>query len=452
MEIGFLGAAGTVTGSKFLVHNNSTRILVDCGMFQGFKELRELNWEDFPFEARDIDAVVLTHAHLDHCGALPLLVKRGFKGRIYCTEPTLELTKIILLDSAKIQEEDAAYANKKGFSKHSPALALYTIEDAEKTLPLLTPVDLHTEFDIGTLKVYFTSSGHILGAASAWISNGETSIQFSGDLGRYNDPLMPPPEPPVQSDYMVMESTYGDRDHSKISSKEVLKQCILEIAKTRGVLLIPSFAVGRAQNLLYEITELKRDGEVPAHIPVYFNSPMGHEVAKLYEHYHPFQRLASGQFAEIMSEVHSVKTAEESRALNDDKSGPKIIIAASGMLTGGRILHHLKAFGPDPRNIVLLAGFQSPGTRGHSLLNGAKEIKIHGLYVEINCKVVPSDSFSAHADRSDLMTWLKQAPEAPKRTFLVHGESTAADELRKRIDKDLKWNVSVPRMNQFIKT
>lgn len=452
MEIGFFGAAGTVTGSKFLVHDDGTRILVDCGMFQGFKELRELNWEDFPIDPKDLQAVVLTHAHLDHSGALPLLVKRGFKGTIYCTQPTLELTEIILLDSAKIQEEDAEYANKKGFSKHTPALALYTTEDVQKTLPMLKAVALHEEFQIGTLKICLYGSGHILGASSAWISNGEKSIYFSGDLGRNNDPLMPPPEPPQEADYIVMESTYGDRDHSPMSSKEILKQCILDVAKSRGVLLIPSFAVGRAQNLLFEITELKRDGEIPAQIPVYFNSPMGHEVAKLYEEFPHFHRLGPGQFAEVMSEIHSVKTAEDSKALNDDKSGPKIIIAASGMLTGGRVLHHLKAFGPDSRNVLLLAGFQSPGTRGHSLLNGAKEIKIHGLYVDINCKVVPSDSFSAHADRTDLMNWLKQAPKKPTKVLLVHGESTAADELRKRIDKELKWNVSVPRMNQIIST
>lgn len=452
MEIAFLGAAGTVTGSKFLVHDKDTRILVDCGMFQGFKELRELNWEDFPFSARDIQAVVLTHAHLDHCGALPLLVKRGFKGPIYCTEPTLELTQIILMDSAKIQEEDAEYANKKGFSKHHPALALYTTEDVEKTLPLLRAVDLHQTFQIGTLSIEFFSSGHILGAASALISNGSKKIHFSGDLGRYADPLMPEPEAPPEADFVVMESTYGDHDHSPIQSKEVLKQCILEIAKSRGVLLIPSFAVGRAQNLLYEITELKRNGEVPAQIPLYFNSPMGHEVAKLYEEFHQFHRLGPGQFAEVMSEVHCIKTAEESKALNNDKSGPKIIIAASGMLTGGRVLHHVKSLASDPRNMILLAGFQSPGTRGHSLLNGAKEIKIHGLYVEINCKIVSSDSFSAHAGRSELMKWIKAAPKKPERVFLVHGESTASDELRKLMDKELKWYISVPRMNQIITT
>ncbi|WP_413561548.1 MBL fold metallo-hydrolase RNA specificity domain-containing protein [Bdellovibrio sp. HCB209] len=447
-----MGAAGTVTGSKFLVNDKGTRILVDCGMFQGFKDLRELNWQDFPFDTRDINAVVLTHAHLDHCGALPLLVKRGFKGPIYCTHPTLELTQIILMDSAKIQEEDADYANRKGFSKHRPALPLYTTEDVERTLPMLKPIDLHTPFQIGSLTIEFFSSGHILGAASASVSNGVKKIHFSGDLGRYSDPLMPEPEALSKTNYVVMESTYGDRDHSNVSSKEVLKNCILEIAKSRGVLLIPSFAVGRAQNLLFEITELKRNGEVPAQIPVYFNSPMGHEVAKLYEEYHGFHRLGSGQFAEIMSEVHTVKTAEDSKALNDDKSGPKIIIAASGMLTGGRVLHHVKALAPDSRNMILLAGFQTPGTRGHSLLTGSKEIKIHGLYVDINCKVVSSDSFSAHADRSELLRWLKSGPQAPERVFLVHGESQSADELRKRINRDLNWDVVVPRMNQIIAT
>ncbi|WP_413578740.1 MBL fold metallo-hydrolase [Bdellovibrio sp. HCB290] len=450
MEIEFLGAAGTVTGSKFLVHNHGTQILVDCGMFQGFKELRELNWKDFPFDTKDINAVVLTHAHLDHCGALPLLVKRGFKGPIYCTEPTLELTEIILLDSAKIQEEDADYANRKGFSKHTPALPLYTTEDVERTLPLLKPVKLHAPFQIGSLTINYFSSGHILGAASVSVSNESKKIHFSGDLGRYSDPLMPEPEAPPEANFVVMESTYGDRDHSAVLSKDVLKKCILEITKSRGVLLIPSFAVGRAQNLLFEITELKKSGEIPVQIPVYFNSPMGLEVSKLYEKYHDFHRLGSGQFAEIMAEIHCVKTAEDSKALNDDKSGPKIIIAASGMMTGGRVLHHVKAFGSDPRNMILLAGFQTPGTRGHSLLNGAKEIKIHGLYVDINCKVVSSDSFSAHADRTELIRWLKSGPNKPERVFLVHGESLAADELRKRINRDLSLDTVVPRMGQAI--
>lgn len=448
MDIGFLGAAGTVTGSKFLVHFDGTRVLVDCGMFQGLKELRLMNWGDFPFNPKDINAVILTHSHLDHCGALPLLVKKGFKGPIYCTEPTMELTKIILLDSAKIQEEDAEYANKKGFSKHHPALALYTVDDVEKTIPLLRPLTAHEEFSVGALNFKFYGAGHILGASSVLVSNGEKSVYFSGDLGRNNDPLMWPPEPPPDCDYIVMESTYGERDHSPIPSKQILKECILEIAKSKGVLLVPSFAVGRAQNLLFEITELKRAGEVPP-IPVYLNTPMGSEVSKYYEEHPTFHRLGPGQFAEMMSEVRTVKTAQDSKALNEQQ-GPMIIIAASGMLTGGRVLHHLKAFAPDPRNIILLAGFQSPGTRGWSLINGAQEVKVHGHYVEIKCKVVPSDSFSAHADRKDLLNWLQAAETKPKTVFLVHGESTAADELRRRIQDHLGLDVVIPKMNQFI--
>lgn len=449
MEIGFLGGTGTVTGSKFLIHDNGTRILVDCGLFQGLKELRLLNWDDFPFDAKDIDAVILTHSHLDHSGALPLLVRNGFKGPIYCTEPTKELTKIILLDSAKIQEEDAEYANKKGFSKHHPALALYTTEDVEKTLPLLHTQKFHEKLQIGSLSIEFFSSGHILGAASVLVSNGEKTICFSGDLGRSTDPLMWPPEPPPECDYIVMESTYGDRDHSQIPSKKILKECILEIAKSKGVLLIPSFAVGRAQNLIFEIVSLKRAGEIPASIPIFFNSPMGHEVSRLYEEHAQFHRLGPGQFAELMSDIHSVKTADESKALNE-QSGPMIIIAASGMLTGGRVLHHLKAFAPNPDNIILLAGFQSAGTRGWSLLNGSKDLKLHGMYIAVNCKVVPSDSFSAHADRSGLLTWLENAGAKPQKVFLVHGESSASDELRRRIHDKLGWDVVIPKMNQII--
>lgn len=448
MDIGFLGGAGTVTGSKFLVHSKGTRILVDCGLFQGLKELRLLNWADFPFAPQDIDAVILTHAHLDHCGALPLLVKKGFKGRIYCTEPTVELTKTILLDSAKIQEEDAEYANKKGFSKHHPALALYTIEDVEKTLPLLTPIKLHEEFHLGVLNAKFYNAGHILGASSLWISDGEKSLYFSGDLGRNNDPLMWPPEPPPECDFIIMESTYGDRDHSPMPSKKILQECILEIAKSKGVLLIPSFAVGRAQNLIYEITQLKRAGEVPP-IPVYLNTPMGHEVSGYYESHPTFHRLGPGQFAELMAEIHTVKTSEDSKALNE-QAGPMIIIAASGMLTGGRVLHHLKAFAPDPRNIILLAGFQSPGTRGWTLLNGSNEVKVHGNYIDIKCKVIKSDSFSAHADRKDLLNWLQSSEAKPKTVFLVHGEATAADDLRRRIQDHLQWDVVIPKLNQFI--
>ncbi|MGZ3769476.1 MAG: MBL fold metallo-hydrolase RNA specificity domain-containing protein [Bdellovibrio sp.] len=449
MEIGFLGGTGTVTGSKFLVHDNGTRILIDCGMFQGLKELRLLNWNGFPFNPKDINAVVLTHSHLDHSGSLPLLRRKGFQGPIYCTEPTKEITKITLLDSAKIQEEDAEYANRKGFSKHHPALALYTVEDVENTLPQLKAQKLHEKFQVGSLTIEFFGAGHILGASSVTVSNGKKTICFSGDLGPSKDPLMWPPEPPPECDFVVMETTYGNRDHSTVPSKQILKDCILNIAKSKGVLLIPSFAIGRAQNLLYEIVSLKRAGEVPAQIPVYFNSPMGQEVSKLYEEFAQFQRLGPGQFAEIMSEIHVVKTADESKALNK-QTGPMIIIAASGMLTGGRVLHHLKAFAPNPENIILLAGYQSAGTRGWSLLNGSKDLKVHGTYIDINCKVVPSDSFSAHADRTGLLNWLKSAANKPEKVFLVHGENAASDELRRRIHDQLGWEVVIPKMNQII--
>lgn len=450
MEIGFIGAAQTVTGSKFLIHHQTTQLLVDCGLFQGHKQLRELNWEGFPFDPRQLQAVLLTHAHVDHCGALPLLVKKGFRGPIYCTQATRDLAEIILMDSAKIQEEDAEYANKKGFSKHRPALALYTTEDVERTLPLLKTVSLHETFSVGTLSVCFSNAGHILGACSVLIKSPQTSVLFSGDLGRFTDPLMFPPETPAPANYVVMESTYGNKLHSDIPSMTVLEECVAEISKSKGVLLIPSFAVGRSQNILYELVELKRQGKIARNIPIYLNTPMGEEVCELYEKYHPFHRLGEGQFAEIMSEVRSVKTAEESKNLNERPEGPMIIVAASGMLTGGRVLHHLKALAPNPRNILLLAGFQSPGTRGNRILEGEKEIKIHGMIVDVNCRVVSSDSFSAHADQKELLTWIKSSPQKPKKIFLVHGEPTTAFEFSEVLQKEMGNEVSIPHRDQFI--
>lgn len=446
MRVHFLGAAETVTGSKFLVQDENTQILVDCGMFQGLKELREMNWLEFDFHVSQIDAVILTHAHLDHCGALPILVREGFKGPIFCTEPTAALTRLILLDSAKIQEEDAEYANKKGFSRHHPALPLYTVEDAERVLDHFVTVDFQQDFRVGTLQVRLLMAGHILGAASAWVSNGTKSVYFSGDLGRYEDPLMPAPVAPLAVDMLVMESTYGQKNHSPIPSKEILKEEILAVARDRGVLLIPSFSVGRSQNILYEIVELKRSGEIPVTVPVYFNSPMGSDACALYEKYHAYHKLGRGQFAEIMSEIHSVKTAEASKDLNQSSQRPMVIVAASGMLTGGRILHHLKAFGGYAKNRVLLAGFQSPGTRGRDLLEGKREIKFHGQFHEINSKIVPADSFSAHADQSELLKWLQSAEGKPKKVFLIHGELSAAKELGQKIESEFGLSVEIPKM------
>lgn len=447
MELGFFGGAETVTGSKFYIRSNNTQILIDCGMFQGLKALRLLNREPFPFDVRGLDAVVLTHAHLDHCGALPLLVKDGFKGPIYCTRPTLELVKIILLDSAKIQEEEAHYANKKGFSKHHPALPLYDVDEAQRVFPLLEPVEHHAPFDIGDLTVEYFKSGHILGAASVLVSSNQRSFFFSGDIGRKDDPLLAAPEPPPNANVIVMESTYGNRQHSPIPSKTVLKDCINEVIKNKSVLLIPSFSVGRAQNILQEISELKEAGEISRHVPVFFNSPMGMAASKLYADYPEFQRLDVSDFDESTSSVIAVKTAEDSKLLNESHRRPLVIVAASGMLTGGRVLHHFKAFAGDPKNVILLAGFQAAGTRGRDLLDGKKEIKVHGGFVKVNCKIVASDSFSAHADQKELLEWIGQA--RPEKVFLVHGEPEALTTLQKKIREKYALNVEIPQINSL---
>lgn len=446
MKISFLGGVGTVTGSKFLVTNDSEQVLVDCGLFQGLKQLRLQNWDEPPVSAKNISAVLLTHAHLDHCGYLPLLVRHGFRGPIYCTPATLDLVKIILLDSAEIQMEDAEYANRKKFSKHTPAVPLYDTDDVERTIPLLTPLGFDEVKQTSTFSFQFKSSGHILGAASVYIWDQKSKVLFSGDLGRHNDPLMPPPEPPHECDFVVMESTYGDRLHSTVPSAELLQELINRAWQNRSVLLIPAFAVGRSQNLMFEIIQLKRQGLVPEEMPVYFNSPMGLEVSELYKKYHNFQNLADGEFDTYMEQVRFIRSAEESKALNE-KKGPMVIVAASGMLTGGRVLHHLKAFAQDPKNIILLAGFQAVGTRGWTLASGKNTLKVHGNEIAVAARIETSDSFSAHADQKELLQWLSAIPKKPSKVFLVHGEPAAADELRKQIEHHLGFEVTIPNQN-----
>lgn len=450
MELTFLGGAGTVTGSKYLVHSEGTKVLIDCGLFQGLKKLRLLNWEPLPIKAPEVHAVVLTHAHLDHCGALPLLFKAGFRGRIYCTAPTLELTKIILLDSAKIQEEEAEYANRKKFSKHTPALPLYTTDEVESIFASFKEVPLHEPFMIKNLQVRLFGAGHILGATSVELKAEGKTLYFSGDLGRQNDPLMLPPEAPQPADVLIMESTYGNRIHSKKTSREVLLECIQETIKNQGVLLIPSFSVGRAQNLSQEIIQLKTEGAIPPDVPVYFNSPMGMEANRLYEGYHEFHRLPPGAFDNVMDQIREVRSAEESKELNESLRRPMIIIAASGMLTGGRVLHHIRAFASDPKNILLLAGFQAAGTRGRDLADGKNEIKIHGALRKVSCKVIGSDSFSAHADQEELLKWLASATSLPKKIILVHGEPEALTELSEKLRNEFKVEVQIPEMNGSI--
>ncbi|MEK2646217.1 MBL fold metallo-hydrolase [Bdellovibrio sp. BCCA] len=446
MNISFLGGAGTVTGSKFLVRNEDEQVLVDCGLFQGLKQLRLLNWEKINLEIPKLKAVLLTHAHLDHCGFLPLLVRQGFKGPIYCTPPTREIAQIILEDAAKIQIEEADFANKKHFSKHRPAKPLYDTGDVQRTLPLFRPVNFNEKIIVSKFEIEFKTSGHILGAASVYISNGKQRLLFSGDLGRYHDPLMHPPEAPHEVDYVIMESTYGDRIHESIPSLEQLKTLINDCWKRKSILLIPAFALGRAQNLLYEILQLKRHSMVPDEIPIYFNTPMGSDICEVYCKYPTYLKINSSEFAEDMSKIRFIKTADESRQLNQQK-GPAVIIAASGMLTGGRVLHHLKAFGENSNNTILLAGFQAAGTRGWSLATGKKQVKVHGNYISINAQIIQSDSFSAHADQEELLSWLSEIPKSPKGVFLVHGEPSASDELRKLIAERLKMDVTVPILN-----
>lgn len=448
LEISFLGATQTVTGSKFLVSHGSTKVLVDCGLFQGLKDLRLKNWRELPFDPRDIDAVVLTHAHIDHSGYIPVLVKRGFRGNVYCTAPTTALCKILLPDCGHINEEDANYANRKGFSKHKPALPLYTEREAIESLELFQSIELKKSFQIGSLDFTLHSAGHILGAANVTVSNGSSSCVFSGDIGRYDDLLEDEPETIPGASTIVMESTYGNRCHPEVDPVQSLADVINKVVNRSGVLLIPAFAVGRSQTLLYCIYQAFKRKLTPR-IPVFLNSPMATKVTELYRNYVNWHRLDEKTCEEACAIAQFVSSVEDSKALNQVK-GPVIIISASGMLTGGRVLHHLKHFGPDPKNLILLAGFQAAGTRGATLVEGGTSLKIHGDYVPINAEVNHLDIYSAHADQHDLLRWLSKCQTPAKDIYLVHGEPAASDELRRRIFETFGCNVHTPTYKQTI--
>lgn len=444
MQLQFLGATGTVTGSKYLLTSGGSRILIDCGLFQGFKQLRLRNWSPLPVAPAGIDAVVLTHAHLDHSGYLPLLVKNGFRGKIFCSAATFELCKILLPDSGHLLEEEANYANRHGFSKHSPALPLYSEADALRALTCFAPVKFGVHFTMaGSLGGTMALAGHILGAAIVTIDDGAKTITFSGDLGRLHDPIMVAPATIAQCDYLVVESTYGDRRHDPADPLILLGTTIRETARRGGVTIIPSFAVGRAQSLLYYIAALKRQGEIPSVMPVYLNSPMAVDATALYEKHLHEHRLSRQECETLRRAARIVNSVEESIALNQ-RRGPMLIVAASGMATGGRVLHHLKAFAADPRNTVLFSGFQAGGTRGAAMIAGADAIKIHGEYVPVRAQVVQIDNLSAHADADEILTWLRHFDVPPTCTFIVHGEPAAADGLRKRIEGELRWSCRVP--------
>lgn len=439
----FLGAAGTVTGSRYLLESASGGLLVDCGLFQGYKTLRLKNWDRFPADVSTIKAVVLTHAHIDHSGYLPRLAKLGFRGPIHCTEATAELCRILLPDSGRLQEEEAAFANRKGFSKHKPALPLYTEDDAREVLKQLTPHPFGKPFNAGAgFEASFSPAGHILGAASVHVRWASSSILFSGDLGRSVDLVMKPPEPPPAATYLVVESTYGDRLHGTADPLDAIAPAISRAIERGGVVVIPAFAVGRAQTLMYAMHLLKAASRIPE-VPVYLNSPMASNVTGIFHRHRGEHRLSPEQCDEMCNAAKVVNTVEESKALNM-RRGPMVIISASGMATGGRVLHHLKAFAPDERNMIMLAGFQAAGTRGGALAQGASEIKIHGEYVPVRAEVVNIDMLSAHADYSEILQWMARMPTQPRETFVTHGEPASADAMRRRIAEKLRWECTVP--------
>ncbi len=443
MKLHFFGATGTVTGSRYLLAAEGIRVLVDCGLFQGLKNLRLRNWAPFPVKPDKISAVVLTHAHLDHSGYLPALARDGFDGPVYCSKGTRELCKILLTDSARLGEQDAEYANRRGFSKHKPALPLYNSNDARRALRLFATLafDKHHSLPEGpSLRLH--RAGHILGASSAELAWQGTKIVFSGDLGRYDDPTMIAPEAVTDADYLVVESTYGDRTHERRDPQEALASIIDKTIARGGTVIIPAFAVGRAQTLLFHLERLKATGRL-ANVPIYLNSPMAIEASELFCRHGDDQRLSYEERRRACSVAKHVESVEDSKTLNEDDA-PKIILSASGMATGGRVLHHLKKFAPNPRNTILFAGFQAAGTRGAAMVAGAESIKIHGEYIPIRAEVQNLDMLSAHADANGIMRWLRNFSRPPRLTFVTHGEPTASDTLRRRIQDELGWSSRVP--------
>lgn len=449
MQITFLGATGTVTGSKYLVSTGGRKVLVDCGLFQGYKQLRLRNRAPLSVDPRKIDAVVLTHAHLDHSGYLPLLVKNGFVGKVYCSEATRDLCAILLPDSGHLQEEEAKYANRRGYSKHSPALPLYTVADAEQALTHFAPIDFARDTDLGgDLTLNLLPAGHMLGASLVRLQHNDKTLLFTGDLGRPNDLIMVAPTNVTHADYLVVESTYGDRRHDPADTEQQLAEVINRTAARGGVVIVPAFAVGRAQSLMYLIHLLKEAKSIPD-LPVFLNSPMATNATRVY-HQHPGEhRLTPTQCSAMYAAAKTINSVEESKALNMRK-GPMIIIAASGMATGGRVVHHLKTFAPDARNTILFVGYQAGGTRGGAMLAGAASIKIHGEYIPVRAEVVSIDNLSAHADYIEILDWLKHFETPPRQTFITHGEPQAADALRHRIEESLGWQTVVPEYLQNV--
>lgn len=449
LRLRFLGATGTVTGSKFLLETEQQKILIDCGLFQGYKQLRERNWQPLPVHPAEIDCVVLTHAHLDHSGYLPLLARNGFTGDVWCTTATRDLCRYLLPDSGFIHEKDAEFANRHGFSKHHPAKPLYTRADAERSLELFKPVDFnqpHSLFD--RVQCTFSRAGHILGAASLQFIVDRLSIVFSGDLGHAQSATMMPPDTIPPADYVIVESTYGDRQRIQSDPEPVLATVVNETIGRGGTVIIPAFAVGRTQSVLYHLHRLIQDGRIPP-VPVYLDSPLAISATEVFNNHPNDHRLTAAEAEMACSLPEYVRDVERSKWLCQDLT-PKIIIAGSGMATGGRVLHHLKVYAPDARNTILFTGYQAAGTRGAAMLQGAEKIKIHGKYWPVQAHVQQLDMLSAHADSDEIIHWLAGAERAPKQTLIVHGEQAAADSLRKHIQERLGWSCQVPYYQQIV--
>jgi metallo-beta-lactamase family protein len=450
LSLSFLGAAGTVTGSKYLLDDGRRKRLIDCGLFQGFKELRLRNWSRLPVDARSIDCVMLTHAHLDHSGFLPLLAKQGFEGPIYSSAATKDLCGVLLPDSGHLQEREADFANRHQYSKHKPALPLYTEEDATNVLPQFRslPFDKPQSLASGET-VNLRRAGHILGAASIELAVAGATTLFSGDLGRYNDATMVDPSPIDRADFLVVESTYGNRRHEGRSPQDALADAIGPTIRKGGTVIIPAFAVGRVQSLLFHLGALKEAGRIPSILPIFLDSPMAVDASGIFCRHLDDHKIPEKDCKQLCAGTHYVRDSQESKALTANPM-PKVIISASGMATGGRVLHHLRHYAPDPKNMILFAGFQAGGTRGAAMVAGADTIKIFGDAIPVRAKVENLEMLSAHADCDEIMRWLRTAKTPPRTVFVTHGEPAASAALQHRIEAELGWNCVVPNHGQTI--
>jgi metallo-beta-lactamase family protein len=449
LKLTFLGAVGTVTGSKYLMDSEGKRILIDCGLFQGFKQLRLRNWASLPVAPQSVDEALLTHAHLDHSGYLPLLVKNGFQGMILCTESTRELCGILLPDSGHLQERDAEFANRRGFSKHKPALPLYTQAEAEAALAQFRSVPFRKSLSVpGGLSARLLYAGHILGAAMIELGSRHGTVLFSGDLGRPNSLSLYDPATVTEADYLVLESTYGNRKHDPRDPRDSLSEIINRTASRGGTILIPAFAVGRAQELILYLYRLKEDHRIPD-LPVYLDSPMAIDAGDIFRRHTEDHRMDALQAREALAVARPIRSPDDSETM-DSNPQPKVIISASGMATGGRVLHHLKTYAPDPRNTILFVGFQAGGTRGAAMVAGAESVKIHGAYVPVRASVEMLHALSAHADADEIMAWLRHFKRPPRTTFITHGEPDASDALRRRVTEELGWPCIVPEFRDQV--